>query len=156
MTPEKLVALIDRYGSTIDAWPDAGGREEAQALLAGSEAARRLLRRARGLERCLQSPEMPGAVGDEAACEHLIALTLARARYTPQLPPPLSVRLRAGWERLAATADGWWCYGLPATVALVLGIVVGGASVDTFGGRQTAVGVEGLISVTHTTEPLAL
>ena len=125
--------------------------------MAGSEAARRLLRRARALDHCLRPPEMPLDAGDEAACEELIALTLARARHTPQSPPPLPARLRAGWLRVAAAAaDGWWSYALPATVALVLGIVVGGGSVDPAADLQVPSGVEGLFSVTHSAEPLAL
>ncbi|MEI6556917.1 MAG: hypothetical protein WCO00_00810 [Rhodospirillaceae bacterium] len=94
---------------------------------------------------------------DDAACERLIALTLARARALPQAPPPLAARLAAGLAWLGeAAGDGWWRYGVPATAALALGIAVGHATIDQNTSAPGPTGVDGLILSTHSTEPFAL
>jgi len=159
MTPENLATLIDLYGSAVDTWPDARRRAAARDLLARSETARTILERARGLERCLRpldEDQVRSAV-DDAACERLIALTLARAQRTPQRPPPPAVRIAGLIARAAElVGDGWWRYGLPATVALALGIAVGHATLDHSTYAQAQPNVEGLITSTHATEPFEL
>ena len=76
---------------------------------------------------------------------------------TPQRPPPLGARLVAGLERLlAAAGDGWWRYGVPATLALALGIAVGHATLDRNPPLQLQPNVEGLIASIHAVEPFEL
>ena len=155
MTPEKLATLIDLYGSAVEDWPDHRQRTAALELLRHSQAANSVLRRARGIERCLRPPADDAI--DAAACERLFALTLERARHTPQRPPAFGQRLRAGLDRLLASwGEGWLSYGVPATAALVLGLVVGHVTLDQTATTQTQAGVEGLMSVSRSTERFEL
>ena len=153
MTPEKLADLIDQYGSAVGTWPNPEQRTAAEALLRSSQAARTVLRRARGLERCLRPQEdsLIDRAADSIGSERLIARILEQARRTPQAPPPLTVRLRERWLLLLEAASGsWLSYGLPAVLALVLGIVVGEASLDQGAAASFQPGLGALISSTHT------
>ena len=152
MTPEKLADLIDRYGSAMETWPNPEPRTAAEALLRCSEAARTVLRRARGLERCLRPPEssLIDRAAESAGSELLIARILEQARRTPQAPPSLAVRLREGWLLLLEAADRrWLSYGLPAALALALGIVVGEATLDRGSYASLQPGLGALITSTH-------
>ena len=120
MTPEKLADLIDQYGSAVGTWPNPEQRTAAEALLRSSQAARTVLRRARGLERCLRPHEdsLIDRAAESTGSELLIARILEQARRTPQAPPPLAVRLRERWLLLLEAASGsWLSYGLPAVPA---------------------------------------
>jgi hypothetical protein len=128
MTPAKLAALIDGLGTDLERWP-AVDRAAARALLAESEAARALLRRAELVAAAL-APHGDAAVIDAARLDRVRALTRAAARQTRQLPPPLGVRLRRWLDPAAAQVDGLWRFCAPLTAALVLGVVVGQASLD--------------------------
>ena len=62
----------------------------------------------------------------------------------------LAVRLREGWLLLLEAADRrWLSYGLPAALALALGIVVGEATLDRGSYASLQPGLGALITSTH-------
>jgi hypothetical protein len=154
MTPATLASLIDRHGPVLEAWPARQDQAAARALLADSAAARTLLRQAQAVAAALR-PEPGADTIDSARLERVIARTAAAARRTPQAPVPRFALFR--W--LDAVADGegrWWRYGVPAAVGLVLGVVVGQASVDHRAAAESPAGVEALFTASHALEPFGL
>lgn len=168
MTPEKLAGLIDRYGTTLDQWPMAEGHA-ARQLLAASPAARAVLERARTLDALLRLEDDPSVTPERA--QQVIAHTLNAAQHRPQAtagspaPIPPSV-FTAAWGRVAAYAkdvrrwlraqiagwdDGVWRYGMPMAVALVLGVVVGHATLDDI--PPVSRGSSGLEALFVTSQP---
>jgi hypothetical protein len=158
MTPFELESLIDEHGVALERWPDAE-RAAARVLLAGSEAAREALRRAERLEAILGAPTDGDIDPDHVL--RVIARTGAAARRTPQVPPPLPVRLRRWCAGLFPSADdGLWRYGVPVAIGLILGVVVGQVSVDqvAYGDTSgdTTPNIASLIATPHASEPFGL
>ena len=157
MTPENLATLLDRHGSVLDTWP-LPERQAAAALLATSEAARGVFRRAERLDTLLRSGFDEGP--DAARVDRVIALTLAAAGRTPQHAPMPGWHLRAWWNghmvRLLTPNAGLLRFAVPVAVALVLGVLVGHASVDQAAYSAVPTGVETLLTVSHSTELFGL
>jgi hypothetical protein len=106
--------LIEAYGADPTRWP-AGERSRAEALLARSEPARRLLAEAQALDAVLMADAKP------AADERLAAAVIARATAAPQERPltqPREFRLDWSLPRL-------WPQAVGLAAAAVLGFVVG-------------------------------
>jgi hypothetical protein len=156
MTPFELESLIDDHGTALEHWP-AVEQVAARDLLAHSEEARTVLRRAERLEALLRAPDDGAMAPDDVM--RVIARTRAAAYRTPQLPPPPAVRLRRWCAGLfAVPGDGLWRYGVPVTIGLVLGVLVGHASVDQVDYTQAEAtpNVETLMTIPHAVEPFGL
>ena len=100
----------------------------------------------------------PGDEVDDARVLAVIAATGFAAGRTPQRSPSLANRAVAWLRGLAHVGEGgWWRFGVPAAVALVLGILAGNASVDRYAGEQTvAINVETLVAPPRTLETFGL
>ncbi len=158
MTPLELESLIDHHGAAPERWPEAQ-RAATRRLLATSEAARTVLKRAERLEALLRDADRGGDAVDSDHVQRIIARTRAAAHRTPQRPPSLLSRLWRGCARgFAVPQDGLWRYGVPAAVGLVLGVLVGHASVDqvAFTDAEVAPNVESLINASQSAEPFGL
>jgi hypothetical protein len=169
MTPFELEALIDDHGTAMDRWPDAE-RAAARHLLATSEDARAVLRRAERLEAllCIHESETADEPPGPEDILRVIARTQAAAYRTPQLPPPLLVRWSRWCARLKAelwagfqSSDLGLRYGVPVAVGLVLGVLVGHVSVDPMvytdaADTEVTPTVETLITASQSTEPFGL
>jgi len=106
--------LIEAYGADPARWP-AGERSRAEALLARSDRARRLLAEAQALDAVLMADARP------AADERLAAAVIARATAAPQERRPKQPReFRLDWS-LARL----WPQAVGLAAAAVLGFVVG-------------------------------
>jgi len=148
MIPERFHTSLDRYGATLELWPESE-RREAERLLAHSPAAVAELARARRLERALALAD--AALPDPEAPERLNALMdriSAQARLRPQTPTPapsVSQAQAPSWARRGL--PGWlrrlhqeWLpsplvagYALPAMAAMVIGVYVGSVTPALFG-----------------------
>lgn len=107
MNIERLRALLDAYGGSIERWPQ-NERAAAQAFIESSEDARRLLRNATALDRVLDAAEtLPTTRGLE---ERILATF-------PEHP-------RKRWP-LALTEN--WIPGAALAGSLALGLLVGTA-----------------------------
>ncbi len=123
MIPMNRAPMIDGHGKDLDDDADAGN---LAALLRLS----------------------PDDTVDEARIITVIAATRLAAYQTRQQPQPRTTQVRAWLARLKMPGDdGLWRFGVPAAVALVLGVLVGHASVDPVGTTaNTASNVESLIA----------
>ncbi|MEI6986270.1 MAG: hypothetical protein WCK65_09080 [Rhodospirillaceae bacterium] len=136
MTPENLASLIGRRGPALD--------------------------RAQTLETILRFEDDPSVTPDRV--NQIIARTLTAAHRTPQLAPPAlinppaSINPRAWLARLVTViaADGLWRFCLPAAVALVLGVVVGHATLDPTTAGKSPADFESLLSQFQPREPFGL
>ena len=106
--------LIEAYGADPTRWPDAE-RSRAEALLARSDRARRLLAEARALDALLLADAKPAA--DERLAAAVIDYATAASQERP-LPQPREFRL--GWS-----LPQLWPQALGLAAAAVLGFVVG-------------------------------
>lgn len=97
MTPEEFTGLLDRYGATLENWPEAE-RLAAQALLnKGPGEAWKQYRAAQLVEQILQQP-VP------VADQQLMDRILAAAQYQPEMQVEIGAMFSA-WQRgLTATA----------------------------------------------------
>jgi hypothetical protein len=106
--------LVGAYGADPSRWP-AGDRSRAEALLARSDRARRLLAEAQALDALLMQDAKP------AAGEHLAAAIVARAAAAPQERPLARPRdFRLGWS-----LPHLWPQAVGLAAAAVLGFIVG-------------------------------
>lgn len=118
MTLDELSDLLDRQGPHRDAWPPAE-RAAAEALLAGSAEARRLLAEAEGLDRALAAELGRGRAGLELRAKVLRIASQRRTAAPPwaALPQP--------WRGAVAAAASF-----AMAASLAFGIVVGVADSD--------------------------
>lgn len=107
MSVERFAAIVDAYGARADRWPVAE-RAAAEALVAASPEARRLLDAAAGLDRLLDA---------SPAQEPSRALREAVLRAAPRRP---LARPSLGWRGIAAAL----------AASLLLGMVAGGTLGD--------------------------
>lgn len=112
MTPERLRAVIESYGTSAARWPVAE-REAGAALLAESAAARALAAEAAPLDNLLDS--VPAVTPTPAMRAGILALA-------PRARP----RAGEGWRGLIDALGGWRLAGAVLAASLVLGIVSGG------------------------------
>ena len=114
MTPERLRAVVESYGTSPPRWP-AAEREAAAALLAESAAARALVTDAAPLDELLDA--VPA-----------VAPTPAMRAAILSMAPRVAPRPRAGdgWRALIGELGGWRLGGAVLAASLVLGIVSGG------------------------------
>ncbi|MFC7539112.1 hypothetical protein ACFQU2_06060 [Siccirubricoccus deserti] len=111
MTPERFAELLDRRGPALARWP-AADRAAAEALLAGSPAARAALAEARALDAALRGALPRPDPAALARLQDRIARSIARA----PLPAPsgLLARLRAALHPAAPAGWGRWWRSPPA------------------------------------------
>jgi anti-sigma-K factor RskA len=112
MTPERLRAVIESYGTSSARWP-AEEREAAVALLAESAAARALAAVAAPLDVLLDA--VPAITPTPAMRVAILALA-----------PRAAQRPGDGWRGLIESLGGWRLAGAVLAASLVLGIVSGG------------------------------
>jgi anti-sigma-K factor RskA len=112
MTPERLRAVIESYGTSTARWP-AEERETAAALLAESAAARALVTEAAPLDALLDA--VPAVTPTPALRAAILALA-------PRARP----RAAEGWRSLIDALGGWRLAGAVLAASLVLGIMSGG------------------------------
>lgn len=112
MTPERLRAVIEAYGTSPARWP-AAEREAAAALLAESAAARALVTEAAPLDALLDA--VPAVTPTSAMRAAILALA-----------PRAAQRSGEGWRGLIDALGGWRLAGAVLAASLVLGLVSGG------------------------------
>jgi len=112
MTPERLRAVIESYGTSPARWP-AAEREAAATLLAESAAERALVTEAAPLDALLDA--VPAVTPTAAMRAAILAMA-----------PRLVRRQGDGWRGLIDALGGWRLAGAVLAASLVLGLVSGG------------------------------
>lgn len=115
LTFERFEALAQSYGANLQRWPEEV-RTEAQWLLVVSSQARRVLAEAQRLDDRIMAPAIRR---EPTPHEQVAALARLRsgvaARLAASVSPP----------RVQRTDAGWGGFATAATVAVVLGVLIG-------------------------------
>lgn len=122
MDLDRFRVIVDGCGPRPEDWP-AAERQAAEALLAGSAAARTLLAEAAALERLLDA--VP-ALTPTPALRAAILATAPRAVARSQGRQSLIGRLAEAGAELWRELGGWRLAGAALAASLVLGILAGG------------------------------
>jgi hypothetical protein len=134
MKMTRFQALVLSYGAQLQRWPDSE-RSEAEALLAVSAQARRIVDEALVLDKALEyasdkwTSEGWQAEEQDAALANLrsvVASRIARPPYARQVRAQPETSTLQGWVLLArALRHGGWGLATSGALAVAIGIFVG-------------------------------
>lgn len=119
LTLKQLRALVESYGARPERWPQSV-RSDAEALLADSAAARRVIADAQELDGAIEAARAREDAMRGSPAEQAAALARLRARVAARIAPG-SARVRAPQRPLFGRALHWrpsWV-GLAAAACLV-------------------------------------